>query len=277
MATARITIEIDYDDRSIAPEAARPAVEALAQWVEKSLSDGLVTCIEPEPTPPFAVQALRVHTVLPNGPLPQDLTGEAISALLTNGLRAKNDAERAYHNLCAALVARFGEEAPEGVSDSKWDLATMVAEEPVHERKPRTFLHVLFKDGLPLQKPLLSRAMPGDFVAVRPCGEDGQGKTYLGIMLGDLVMSPSIRYHEASQSLLVGFRGLGNPAMWVPDLDRVVMGCESWWNKIDSPEDLRAITNNDIQNVWYVRALAGLTGPRGNEGKGGEGGNEPFS
>jgi hypothetical protein len=33
------------------------------------------------------------------------------------------------------------------------------------------------------------------------------------------------------------------------------MGYESWWGQINSPEELKAITDVDIQNVWYVKAL----------------------
>jgi len=52
---------------------------------------------------------------------------------------------------------------------------------------------------------------------------------------------------------------MGNPAMWVPDLNRVVMGWESWWGEIKSEEDLRQISDADIENVWYVKAIKALT------------------
>jgi hypothetical protein len=51
-----------------------------------------------------------------------------------------------------------------------------------------------------------------------------------------------------------------NPAIWVPDLKRIVFGMESWWGVIDNPDDLKQITDADIQNVWYVKALQGLEG-----------------
>lgn len=43
--------------------------------------------------------------------------------------------------------------------------------------------------------------------------------------------------------------------IFVPDLMKVVLGVESWWDTIDKPEDLKQITDVDIQNVWYVKAL----------------------
>lgn len=45
-----------------------------------------------------------------------------------------------------------------------------------------------------------------------------------------------------------------NPAIFVPDLNRVVWGMESWWGPIESKEKLHQITDEDISNVWYVKA-----------------------
>jgi len=33
------------------------------------------------------------------------------------------------------------------------------------------------------------------------------------------------------------------------------MGCGSWWGAIDNEEDLKDITDSDIENVWYVQLL----------------------
>jgi len=80
-------------------------------------------------------------------------------------------------------------------------------------------------------------AQPGEFVSVRPCGDEHGNKTYLGIYVGDVNI------------------GIPNPCIWVPDLKEYIFGCESWWGRIKSPEQLRQITDADIENVWYVRAL----------------------
>lgn len=93
----------------------------------------------------------------------------------------------------------------------------------------------------------------GDWVAVRPCAKECEGKTFLGIYLGDIAIGATSFVEKATQALVVVPHS--NPAIYIPDLKRVVFGCESWWGKIDSPEDLQQITDQDIQNIWYVKAL----------------------
>jgi hypothetical protein len=94
----------------------------------------------------------------------------------------------------------------------------------------------------------------GSWVAVRPVGHE---KTYLGVLLGDY-HPPAVTFYPETGTLKV-VKSMGNPAMWVPDLNRVIMGWGSWWGTIDKPEDLHQITDADIQNVWYVQALKALS------------------
>lgn len=108
----------------------------------------------------------------------------------------------------------------------------------------------------PFHPPMFSSALPGSFVAVRPVVDNPEHKTYLGILLGTYC-PPTLSFDKETGILNIG-RGMGNPAIWVPDLNKVVMGYESWWGRINSPEDLKAITNQDIENVWYVQALRAL-------------------
>jgi hypothetical protein len=84
-------------------------------------------------------------------------------------------------------------------------------------------------------------AEPGDFVSVRPCADEHKDKTFLGIYVGDV-------------RVRAGFLG-HNPCMWVPELKEFIFGFESWWGKIESPEQLREITDADIESQPYVRAL----------------------
>lgn len=91
------------------------------------------------------------------------------------------------------------------------------------------------------------------WVSVRPCDEACKGQTYLGWLLGDMALGPAVRM--LSGGVLEIGMGMRNPAIFVPDLGRVVFGCESWWSPIKSADDLRKITNQDIDNVWYVRVL----------------------
>jgi hypothetical protein len=93
----------------------------------------------------------------------------------------------------------------------------------------------------------------GKWVSIRPCDTN---KTYLGVYLGDLNAGPQVSWHAKTKILSV--HPYKNPAIYVPDLKRVVWGMESWWGVIDKPEDLKKITDADIQNVWYVKALIEL-------------------
>ena len=46
-----------------------------------------------------------------------------------------------------------------------------------------------------------------------------------------------------------------NPGIFVPELRKIVYGCGSWWREIKSVDELEAITNEDIENTWYVQLL----------------------
>jgi hypothetical protein len=51
-----------------------------------------------------------------------------------------------------------------------------------------------------------------------------------------------------------------NPAIYVPALKRLVFGAGSWWGEIKTEDDLKEITDKDINDVWYVQALKALDG-----------------
>lgn len=94
----------------------------------------------------------------------------------------------------------------------------------------------------------------GAWVSVRPVGDE---KTYLGVYLGDLIIETNYYYQLKQKSLKL--MPHTNPAIWVPDLNKVVWGCGSWWGIISTPEQLRTITDADIQDIWYVKALKDLS------------------
>ena len=94
----------------------------------------------------------------------------------------------------------------------------------------------------------------GDMVAVAPCGDRFENKTYLGILLGEIALSLSCSFNEKKGELNVR-NSMYNPAMFVPDLNEVIYGCGSWWRVIKSADHLKKITDKDIENVWYVKAL----------------------
>jgi hypothetical protein len=55
--------------------------------------------------------------------------------------------------------------------------------------------------------------------------------------------------------VLMAMPSYHNPAIVVPELGKVVMGCESWWGKINTQEDLEQISDEDIRKNWYVKLL----------------------
>jgi len=123
--------------------------------------------------------------------------------------------------------------------------------------------NIFFEDAKKLDPPITVQSvriqvggfnkLPCKYVAVRPCEDNPDNKTYLGILLGECSIMAIGMYNIEKQEIFVKDRL--NPMIFVPDLMKVVLGVESWWNTIDKPEDLKQITDADIQNVWYVKAL----------------------
>lgn len=174
----------------------------------------------------------------------------SIKEQLDEALEKKKKAEEDYRQLCQKILSE-NEEKPEGMSDIEWDLIEMSSEkkESVFDNEI-SVKHVIFDNKKFLDKSLREQFC---FVQIRPCGEEYNSKTFLGILLGDL-HSPSISYSEKSKTLVVK-RGIGNPAIYVPSIKKIIMGYESWWGKIEKPEDLESITNEDIDNIWYVKMI----------------------
>ena len=103
---------------------------------------------------------------------------------------------------------------------------------------------------------LFSPVDVGHMVSIRPLPimDVCDGKTtYLGIYLGEMAVENIIALHKKEGILVI--QPHMNPAIFVPDLNRIIYGYESWWGEIESEEKLRTITDEDIQNIWYVKAL----------------------
>ena len=98
----------------------------------------------------------------------------------------------------------------------------------------------------------------GELVKIRPCAEEYKGKTFVGILLGDLITSPHISYNNETKVLNIN--AMTNPAIFVPELNKIVYGYESWWGEIKDKNDLSDIniSDEDIENVWYVKMLKTL-------------------
>lgn len=92
----------------------------------------------------------------------------------------------------------------------------------------------------------------GNFVAIKPCDDK---KTYLGIYVGDL---PIFISSSLDKDKILHNRTVNNPAFFVPKLNKLVYGQESWWHKIKSADDFKEITQDDIKNQWYVQLFKEL-------------------
>lgn len=118
----------------------------------------------------------------------------------------------------------------------------------VNASKIKTFKH-------PQGKPIKCDSTTGSFVSIRPCGEEYEGKTYLGIYVGDVGLGSSIKIDDDS---VVCEWSSFNPGILIPELNKIVYGCESWWGFITKQSELRNISDLDIESVWYVKALKQL-------------------
>lgn len=47
----------------------------------------------------------------------------------------------------------------------------------------------------------------------------------------------------------------------VPELKKIIYGCESWWKTIRSVDEFSKISNEDINNTWYVKLLQSMDQP----------------
>lgn len=116
---------------------------------------------------------------------------------------------------------------------------------------------IKFDAKLGISKDGVGREKPGDMVMIRSCKEGHGDKTRLGIFIGYVSIHGGARFERETGTLTFEVGG-SNPAIFVPELNEVVLGCESWWGRIDSEKDLKQITDEDINNVWYVKAMKQL-------------------
>lgn len=100
----------------------------------------------------------------------------------------------------------------------------------------------------------LTGAGCGDLVSVRPCDPEFEGKTFLGILLGEFALSQMVQFDKETATLSVSL-SMHNPAIFVPSLKKIIRGCGSFWGVIKDEAHLRQITDDDIANVWYIKAL----------------------
>lgn len=115
-----------------------------------------------------------------------------------------------------------------------------------------------------VEKPAkIKSSRAGSFVKIRPCAEEYGGKTYLGLYLGNQPAWNSVSYNNENGVLTV--KPVCNPAIFVFDLKKIIYGMESWWSVIEKPEDIKDISDMDIENTWYVRLMKEMSGPESEE------------
>ena len=83
-------------------------------------------------------------------------------------------------------------------------------------------------------------------------------KTYLGLYLGELPTQISVS-HIKDKSTLEIMPSMCNPAILVPKLGKIIFGYESFWSFIKTEDDFEDITEDEIENVWYVQALKAIS------------------
>ena len=94
---------------------------------------------------------------------------------------------------------------------------------------------------------------------IRPCAKEYNEKTYIGIYIGDLPIQILTSYKESTGQLINST--MNNPAIFVPELKKIIYGCESWWKTIRSVDEFSKISNEDINNTWYVKLLQSMDQP----------------
>lgn len=93
----------------------------------------------------------------------------------------------------------------------------------------------------------------GCLCEISPCGEEYKGKSYIGFYLGDLPIGINSSFNRKTGVLTNDT--MNNPAIFVPELKKIIYGCESWWREIESIDDFKGISKEEIENTWYVKLL----------------------
>lgn len=160
---------------------------------------------------------------------------------------------------CIAAIYLASVDAPNAEKVCDDEIAKQLAEPELVKsiEYPITVHGITYSDAKPIDT---SRRLVGSFVAIRPCDKEFGDKTFLGIYVGDVALNVAVVFHP-NTGVLEARHSMLNPAIWVPDLKRIIFGVESWWGAIKSPDDLRKITDADISNVWYVQAIKAIDAP----------------
>lgn len=94
-------------------------------------------------------------------------------------------------------------------------------------------------------------------VEVKPCDKKKyEDKNYIGIYLGDFPQTVSGETNKDGEFVIKPTHN--NPLIYIPETNSVVFGSGSWWRKIEKIEDFKGISDEEIQNTWYVQLMKEL-------------------
>lgn len=158
--------------------------------------------------------------------------------------------------ICDAYRRSLEAEDAEKVFEDSW-AEEMAEPETGFIKYPISIMGIENGSAKPLMRSLLNKGREGCLVSIRPCAEEYENKTFLGIYIGDIATTQMASYYEESGVLKISV-GMHSPAIFVPDLKKVIFGYESWWGEIKSIDQIRKITDEDIENTWYAKLLSGL-------------------
>ena len=144
-----------------------------------------------------------------------------------------------------ASAAPRGEESTDNAPAKTLEEELMKMAERRQMQYPITVDNIEFREPYSLYQPALVR--------VRPCGDE---KTYLGFLCGDMPNGQHASYDPQTRVLSVSM--ISNPAIFVPDLMKVVWGYESWWSRIQSSEDIKDISDEHINSQWYMKLMRAM-------------------
>jgi len=126
---------------------------------------------------------------------------------------------------------------------------------------PLTVKSIQLKIDHPIKKESRGQKA-GAMVMVRSVKDEHGDKTRLGILVGfvplDVLVLLKHPEGNATEGNLIVQTMSDNPVIFIPELNECVLGAESWWGPIKSEAELKQITDTDIQNVWYVKAMKEL-------------------
>lgn len=163
-----------------------------------------------------------------------------------------------WFNRCETLKEELYKNGYDGNNGAKknWEIAHKVKENLMCDKYNSMYIEYpieVSKINTNADKDGFRDSRVGKFAKIRPCGKEHEGKTYLGLYLGEQPVGHHISHSQETKELSVSFST--NPAIFVFDLNKIIYGMESWWGIIESEEDLKEITDGDIKNVWYMKAL----------------------